>query len=140
MLVKFNPIGPLLTRSPFFEDFFNTDLKGRNGIFAPDVDIRESEKEFVVQAELPGLDKKDFSLKLENNILTLSGEKKYENEDKREGGYRLERRYGAFKRSFRLTDSVDASKIKADYRNGVLTINVPKAAKAKAKEVEISVK
>jgi len=140
MLVKFNPIRSLVRDDRFFDDFFNTDFSPVERGFDPEIDVKENEKEFVIQAELAGLDKKDFSVKVENNMLTISGEKKQENEAKDDSFYRVERRYGAFKRSFRLTDSVAAEKIKADYRNGILTVTIPKVEKAKPKEIAVDVK
>ncbi len=139
MLVEVNPFSTLLNREPLFDDFFkpNFPLAGRG--FEPTIDVLENEKEFVVKAELPGLSKDDFKLTVENNTLTLEGEKKFEGEEEKEDSHRIERSYGAFKRSFRLTDSVDSKKIKADYKNGVLEITIPKAEKAKPKQIEISV-
>lgn len=136
MLVKFNPFGSVLARDPFFDDFFPTPQTS----FDPRIDVKEDEKEFVVRAELPGLSKDDFKLTVENNVLTLEGEKKNEFEEKQDGYFRSERTFGAFRRSFRLTDSVDAKKIKAEYEKGVLNITIPKAEKAKPKLIEVSVK
>ncbi len=135
MLVKFNPLNSAVARDSFFGDFFPTVEKA----FEPKVDIRENDKEFVVSAELPGLNKEDFKLTVENNVLILEGEKKVEHEETEEGYYQNERFSGAFKRSFRLTDSVNSKKIDADFKNGVLTITIPKAEKAKPKEIEIKI-
>ncbi len=136
MLVKFNPFGSVVARDPFFDDFFPTTQTS----FDPRIDVKEDEKEFVVRAELPGLSKDDFKLTVENNVLTLEGEKKNEFEEKQDGYFRSERTFGAFRRSFRLTDSVDPKKIKAEYEQGVLNITIPKAEKAKPKLIEVSVK
>jgi HSP20 family protein len=138
MLVKWQPINSLLNRDSFFDEFFNNaPVRHRN--FEPRIDVKETEKSFVINAELPGLSKDDFKLTVENNVLTLSGEKKSVHEEKREGFYRSERSYGAFQRSFRLTDSVDSKKIKADYNDGILTVEIPKSAKAKPQEIEVKV-
>ncbi len=136
MLVKFNPFGSAVARDLFFDDFFPVAQTS----FEPRIDVKENEKEFVVRAELPGLSKDDFKLSVENNVLTLEGEKKNEFEEKQDGYFRRERTFGAFRRSFRLTDSVDAKKIKAQYEQGVLNITIPKAEKAKPKLIEVSVK
>ncbi|MFQ5650805.1 MAG: Hsp20/alpha crystallin family protein [bacterium] len=140
MLVKVNPFRSLLNHDTLFDDFFTVDYPAVARSFEPRIDVRETEKEFVVTAELPGLNKDDFKLTIEDNILTLEGEKKFEREEKKDNYYRAERSYGAFKRAFRLTDSVDSKKIKADYTNGVLEITLPKAAKVKPKEIAINVK
>ncbi len=140
MLVKFNPFGSLVERDRFFDDCFTGNLSPAHNTFVPKIDVEENEKEFVIHAELPGLDKKDFSLKIEDNVLTLAGEKKSERKQEEDSSYQIGRSYGSFSRSFRLTDSVDAKKISADYDKGVLVITIPKAEKAKPKEIAISVK
>lgn len=139
MLVKWQPFGSILNRDSFFEDFFNTNLPTRRASFEPNIEVRETEKSYEINAELPGLSKDDFKLAVENDHLTLEGEKKYEREQKDEGYYRSERSYGAFKRVFRLTDSVDKKNIKADFKGGVLTITVPKSKEAKPKTIEVNV-
>lgn len=139
MLVKWNPFGSLLDTDSIFDDFINRSFAVRTGTFEPSFDIKESKKEYVINAELPGLNKDDFKLTLENDILSLEGEKKYEHEDKDDGDYRSERSHGSFKRSFRLTNEVDKNKIKADYKNGVLSITIPKAKVAQPKAIEINV-
>lgn len=140
MLVKYSPFGSLLNRDFFLDDFFSPSLPAVRDDFEPRIDVQENEKEYVISAELPGLSKDDFSVKLEDNLLTLSGEKKFEREEKDEASYRVERRYGDFKRSFRLTDAVDSKKISAEYKNGVLEVKIPKAEKAKAKEIAVNIK
>ncbi len=136
MLVKVNPFNSLLNRD-WLDDFYAVDSPAYSQSFAPRVDIIENSDEFIVSAELPGLKKDDFKLTVEDNILTLEGEKKFEREQKEDGYFRSERRYGAFKRSFRLNQTVDSTKISADYNNGVLEIHVPKAEKAKPKQIDI---
>ncbi len=106
----------------------------------PAVDVREDSDAISVQAELPGLSPEDVHVKLENGVLTLSGEKHVQQE-KGEGDYRVvERQYGKFLRSFTLPDSVDADEIDAAYSHGVLTVTLPKLAKAKPRSVEVKVK
>ncbi len=105
----------------------------------PAVDVREDSDAISVQAELPGLNPEDVQVKLENGVLTLSGEKQAQQEQGA-GDYRfIERQYGKFLRSFTLPDSVDADKIDAAYSHGVLTVTLPKLAKAKPRSVEVKV-
>ena len=139
MLVKWNPVGALLNHSSLLDDFFNTDFPVRSRGFDPVIDVKENEKNFEINAELPGLSKDDFKLTIEDNSLTLEGEKKVAKEENSDNTYRSERNYGAFKRVFRLTDSVDSKKIAADYTNGILSITVPKTEKAKPKQIEVKV-
>lgn len=106
--------------------------------WAPNVDIFENENELLVKAELPGIDPKNVELNVENNVLTISGERKLEFEDKRENYHRVERAYGTFSRSFSLPRLIDENKIEADYKDGVLTVHVPKHERAKPKQIRIS--
>ncbi len=146
-LVRWRPSRDLLNiNSDFdrlFSDFFGNSLgrryNGSERTIYPSIDLSESDKEFVVKAELPGVDKDNVKISLQENILTLHGEKNQEIEEKNEN-YRLnERVYGVFERSIRLPNSVDAKKIKAKFKDGILSINLPKSAEAKLKEIPISV-
>ena len=139
MLVKWQPFGTLLSHDSFLEDFFNESFPVRTATFEPKIDVKETDKNFEINAELPGLNKDDFKLTVEDDLLTLVGEKKYEHEDKDGDYYRSERSYGAFKRYFRLTNAVDRKKISADYKNGILKVILPKAKEAKPKEIEINI-
>lgn len=107
--------------------------------WTPAVDITEDNDSFVVTADLPGLTKKDISINIKENMLTISGERKSEIKDEKRNYCRTERRYGTFKRSFQLTDQVLADKITATFKDGVLTVDVPKAEEVKPKEIEIKV-
>ncbi|MCJ7800807.1 MAG: Hsp20/alpha crystallin family protein [Candidatus Marinimicrobia bacterium] len=107
--------------------------------WTPAVDITEDNDSFVVTADLPGLTKKDISINIKENMLTISGERKSEIKDEKRNYCRTERRYGAFKRSFQLTDQVLADKITATFKDGVLTVDVTKAEEVKPKEIEIKV-
>ena len=107
------------------------------GAWAPRVDIAETNGELKVVAELPGMKRNDVSVRIENNVLTLKGEKKQEEEKKGTNYYRIERRYGTFTRSFALPNTVDTNKVKAAFKDGVLTITLPKTEEAKGKEVSI---
>jgi HSP20 family protein len=106
--------------------------------WSPAVDIYETEGEIVVKAELPGLDRKAITLHLENNVLTLRGERKFQKETKEENYHRIERSYGNFSRSFSIPATVDEEKIRADYKDGVLMIFLPKKEQAKPKQIRIA--
>lgn len=127
----------------FFNEFQNFGLRPFSGFepalgaFSPSIDVGETDAEIKVVAELPGLDEKDVEVSLVNNVLTISGEKKSENENKGDNYTHVERSYGAFKRSFRLPAEVEADQVDATYKNGVLTITLPKSAVALAKKIEV---
>ncbi|MBX7144698.1 MAG: Hsp20/alpha crystallin family protein [Oligoflexia bacterium] len=130
-----------------FEDFFRGfevepfKAEAGWGSFTPRVNMSETEKEYVVEAELPGLDEKDIELSLTNDILTIRGHKKQEHERK-EGENRIffERSYGSFERSIPLTCEVDQDKIDASFRKGVLTVKLPKSAQAQRQSKKITVR
>jgi HSP20 family protein len=109
------------------------------GSWAPAVDIYEHEGNIVLKAELPGVDAKDVGIHVENNVLTIRGERKFDNEVKREQFHRIERSYGSFTRSFTLPNVVDTEKIKAEHRDGVLRVTLPQREEAKPKQIAISV-
>jgi HSP20 family protein len=107
--------------------------------WAPAVDIFENEHELVVKADLPDVDPKALDIRVENNLLTIRGERKFEKKSS-EGNYlRVERSYGAFARSFSLANTVNSEAIKADYQNGVLTLSIPKREEAKPKQIKVTV-
>jgi HSP20 family protein len=103
----------------------------------PAVDVFEDKEAVRIVAELPGVSPEDVKLSLENNLLTIRGEKKQEAEERNERVYRYERSYGSFERAFMLPTTVDGEKIAADYRNGVLTVTVPKAERARPREIPV---
>ena len=107
--------------------------------WAPAVDIFETEHELVIKADLPEVDPKDLDIHVENNILTIRGERKFEKNVKEENYLRVERAYGSFTRSFSLASTVNSEAIKADYRNGVLTLSIPKREEAKPKQIKVDV-
>jgi HSP20 family protein len=109
------------------------------GSWAPAVDIYEQGNDIVLKAELPGVDPKDVDIRLENNVLTLRGQRKFENEVKKENYHRVERSYGSFSRSFTLPSVVDQAHIKAEVKDGILKLVLPKREEAKPKQIEISV-
>lgn len=107
--------------------------------WAPAVDIFENEHELVVKADLPDVDPKDLDIRVENNLLTIRGERKFEKKSN-EGNYlRVERSYGSFARSFSLANTVNSEAIKADYQNGVLSLSIPKREEAKPKQIKVTV-
>ena len=107
--------------------------------WAPAVDIFETEHELVVKADLPDVNPQDLDIRVENNILTIRGERKFENKVSEENYLRVERAYGSFSRSFSLANSVKSDAIKADYQNGVLTLSIPKREEAKPKQIKVNV-
>jgi HSP20 family protein len=107
--------------------------------WAPAVDIYETEHELVVKADLPDVNPQELDIRVENNILTIRGERKFENKVREENYLRVERAYGSFSRSFSLANSVKSDAIKADYQNGVLTLSIPKREEAKPKQIKVNV-
>ncbi len=107
--------------------------------WAPAVDIYETEHELVVKADLPEVDPKELDIRVENNLLTIRGERKFEKKVNEDNYLRVERAYGSFSRSFSLANTVNAEAIKADYQNGVLTLTIPKREEAKPKQIKVSV-
>jgi HSP20 family protein len=130
--------------SRLFDEFFNdfpftsSVVEGKEN-WIPSVDILEKEGNIVLRAELPGMNEKEIELKVEGDTLILKGERKMESEDKKSNYHRIERSYGSFTRSFRLPDTVDSEKIDADYKNGVLTITLPKKPEVKPREIPVKV-
>ena len=123
----------------FSDSFDRTGEEGSLTAWAPAVDIYETEHELVVKADLPDIDPKDLDIRVENNILTIRGERKFENKVNEENYLRVERSYGSFSRSFQLANSVNSDAIKADYQNGVLTLSIPKREEAKPKQIKVNV-
>jgi len=107
--------------------------------FAPPVDVYEDEHNVVLKVEVPGIDEKDIDVRVENNVLTVHGERKVEKEEKEENFRRIERQYGSFTRTFTLPSTVDAERIQADYDKGILKIVLPKKAEAKPKSIKVNV-
>jgi len=128
----------------FFSDVgrFPSSVFGedRFSAFSPKIDFSEDESALAVVAELPGMEEKDIQVSLQEDMLTIKGEKKYEQEKKEKEFHRLERSFGSFQRSVRVPKEIDANKIKASFKNGVLTITLPKSAKAKESARRIEVK
>jgi len=141
-LVRWNPIGTLagMEIDRLQQMFANLETEAFNQAWVPAVDIYETDAhEVVIKAELPDVRKEDIGVTFENNVLTLTGERKQETAGRREQFQRVERRFGSFSRSFTLPASVDAGNISAAYKDGVLTIRLPRREEAKPKQINVNV-
>ncbi len=107
--------------------------------WSPLVDITEDEKEYLVKAEIPDMKKEEIKLNVHDDVLTISGERKYEKEEKGKKYHRIERAYGSFVRSFTLPEDADGTKISAEYKDGVLKVHLPKSEKAKPKAIDVKI-
>jgi len=135
-LVRWDPFNELMNLQRRFGNGIDQN-EATHGNWAPAVDIFEQGDDLVIRAEIPGVDKEDIDIDVENNTLTIRGERKRDEAFKRDNAYRMERIYGSFARSFTLPRTVDASGITAGYKNGVLELMLPKAEEAKPKKIEI---
>jgi len=138
----FDDFGGGLWRSPFPRSFFDVAPLGRGEATwaaVPAVDVSETDKGYEIKAELPGMEEKNIEVQLANDVLTIKGEKQEEKEEKQKDYYMRERSFGSFQRSFQVPDGVDTNKIEATFKNGVLTLNLPKSAEAQkaAKKIEV---
>jgi len=139
-LVRWNPINELASLEIDRLDRMFSDLYAERGRWVPAVDIYETDThEVVIKAELPDVKKEDIQVTFENGVLTLTGQRKREENVAREHFQRVERRHGSFTRSFTLPDSVDASQIAAAYKDGVLTIRLPRREEAKPRQISVNV-
>jgi len=143
-IIRWDPFRDMSTlrekMNRLFEDAFTGRAEDKeivSSAWAPAVDIYENENELVLTAEIPGIDEKDIEIKIEDNTLTLKGERKFEKETKEENYHRIERSYGSFFRAFTLPHSVDTDKVQAVHENGVLKITMPKRQELKPKTVHI---
>ena len=145
MLVRWNPWNEVGRLQRDMNDLFYNRLNGPEGDtelsggWRPEVDIFEDPERFLLSAELPGLEPDDVDIKVEDHTLTLSGERKLEFEDRKESYHRIERTYGKFSRTFSLPESVDAEKILAEYKNGLLKVSIPKKPQVLPKKISIKV-
>lgn len=144
-IIKHNPIREMVGLSDRLNRMFE-EMSGFNveneitGSWAPAVDVYESENAIEIKADLPGMTEKDIDVTVENNTLSIKGERKIENEEKRESYHRIERQYGSFYRSFQLPNIVDVTRINASFRNGILELALPKREETKPKRISINVK
>ena len=145
-----DPFGMLRSELDRLFDSFMGGLPTFHSMFAssgtqgfalmPSLDVKETDKEIVIEAELPGLDEKDVSLTMQNGVLTVQGEKNLEHEEEKENYHVMERRYGSFRRSLRIPDTVDEAKIEARFDKGVLKVTLPKRAEAVSEQRRIEIK
>ncbi|KPK63356.1 hypothetical protein AMJ83_07230 [candidate division WOR_3 bacterium SM23_42] len=123
-----------------FETFFGTQPQGMDDFWRPAIDIEENNGNLMVRAEIPGMTKEDIKVSVQEDLLTISGERKQENETKDKTYHRIERCYGKFRRMIRLPAQVDADKVKASYKDGVLNVTLPKPESLKPKHIDVEIK
>ncbi len=141
-LMRYDPFADFPTGLRLFQDTVSRLLSEppTSRPWAPPVDILETDNELIVKADLPDVSLRDIDIQVENGTLTLKGERKFEKTEGEAGGYhRIERSYGSFVRCFSLPESVDAEKVKADYKQGVLTVTLPKKELAKPRTIKVEV-
>jgi len=147
-LIRWEPVRELNTiqseMNRLFNTFFDSPTANGNSGFGtrrwiPAMDLVEVDDEYVLRADLPGLTEEDVNIELQDNVLTVSGERKFAHEDRKEGYYRIERSSGSFTRSLTLPEGIDADAIKASFDNGVLEISIPKPEERKPRRVAITV-
>ncbi len=148
-IIQKDPFTGLTSRQDRMNQFFNQVFGGLEGFgfeqpltsanFLPPVDILEDEHNITLQAEIPGVKEEDLNITLENNLLTIAGERKFQDEEKKDNFHRIERRYGKFTRTFTLPAGVDTQNVNATFENGVLNITLPKREEFKPKQVKIGV-
>lgn len=144
-IVRYDPFRDLRTLQDEVNRLFSTNI-GRafgdegiaRGAWNPSVDIYENKDQIVLEAELPGMNREDFDLTVENNVITLRGERRFEKKDDGDNYHRVERSYGSFTRSFTLPQTVSAEGAQAEYRNGVLRVTLPKREEVKTRRIEVA--
>lgn len=143
-IARLEPFRGLSTLQDQFNRLFNETLRTQGDesamtAWAPAVDIYETPNELVVKADLPDVNEKDIDVRVENNLLTIHGERKFEKSVTEENFLRVERAYGSFSRSFSLPNTVNAEAIRAEYKNGVLNVTLPKREESKPRQVKVTV-
>lgn len=123
----------------FLYDWPYRSPENNQAAWMPAVDILENDGNLLLEAHLPGVAEKDIDVKLEGHVLTLTGERKFENEENQKNYHRRESSYGSFSRSFTLPDTVDAEKIKAEYKNGILTVTIPQRPEVRPRSIPVSI-
>lgn len=144
-IVRYDPFRDLRAIQDEVNRLFSTNLSRSfgdeeiaRGAWTPPVDIYENKDHIVLEAELPGMNREDFELTIENNVLTLRGERRFEKKDESDNYHRVERSYGAFSRSFTLPQTISGEGATAEYKNGVLRVTLAKREEVKARRIEIS--
>jgi HSP20 family protein len=145
-LIRWEPVRELNTiqseMNRLFNTFFESPTTGNGGSFRrwiPAMDLVETENDFVLKADLPGLSEDEVNIEVEDNVLTISGERKSEREERKDGFYRVERSFGSFRRSLTLPEGVDADAVSASFERGVLEVHVPKPEEHKPRKVAIAI-
>jgi HSP20 family protein len=147
-MMRWNPFKEIEDMEKRLSSFFGRVPVAANGDkkeaitvaeWSPLVDISEDDKEYLIKAEIPEMKKEDIKLNVHDDVLTITGERKYEKEEKNKKYHRVERAYGSFIRSFTLPEDADGSKVAAEYKDGVLKVHLPKSEKAKPKAIEVKV-
>jgi len=133
-----NPLIQARFFEPFFGRFNFLEDETKSGVWAPPVDVAEEKDKIIVRVEVPGMNESDLKVSFEDGLLTVSGERQFERKDDR-NYHRIERTYGSFTRTFSLPRTVDANSIGANYRDGILEIEIPKLEEAKPKQIQINV-
>ncbi|HEV7376031.1 MAG TPA: Hsp20/alpha crystallin family protein [Pyrinomonadaceae bacterium] len=144
-IVRYDPFRDLRSLQDEVNRLFSTNLSRTfddegmaRGAWNPSVDIYENKDQIVLEAELPGMKREDFDLSIENNVITLRGERRFEKQDEGDNFHRVERSYGSFARSFTLPQTVQTDEVTAEYRNGVLRVKMPKREEVKARRIEVA--
>ena len=144
-IIRWRPLGEVDSfrreMDRMFDNFFGsgTDVDNFSSAWQPSVDIKETKDDFVLMAEVPGMSKNDIKINISENTLTIKGEKKEEKKEADHNFHRVERKYGSFQRSFTLPTQIQGDKVKASYKDGVLSITMPKKEEVKPKEIPITV-
>jgi HSP20 family protein len=142
-ILRWDPFREVLARQNRLNAFFQSQAHGENRLtsaaFAPPVDVYEDEHKIVLKLEVPGLKAEDLDIQLENNTLTVKGERKFETEEKKENFHRVERRYGSFYRAFTVPNTVNQDGVKASYDAGVLRVELAKREETKPKQIKVQV-
>jgi HSP20 family protein len=141
-ITRWDPFRDIMTMQDRMNRLFQDYSRGEEAIgtnFVPPVDVYEDQNGLTLKLEVPGIDEKDLDVHVENNVLTIHGERKFEKEEKEENFQRIERRYGSFTRSFTLPSTVDTDSVRADYDKGVLKVHLNKRAEAKPKQIKVNV-
>ncbi|MBF0126076.1 MAG: Hsp20/alpha crystallin family protein [Magnetococcales bacterium] len=141
-LISYDPFRSFRSLQGEINRLFERDLDESNGMMTQwplRVDIRDDEQQIVIRADIPGMEQKDINVQVDNGRLTLSGERKFEDESKRDQYHRVERAYGRFSRTFQLPNTTDTTGILASYKNGVLEVVLPKRAEAKPRAIQVQV-
>jgi HSP20 family protein len=146
-LTKWDPFKDLVTLQDRMNRLFDESVRNvrpgdealSSAIWSPAVDIYETEDQVVVKAELPEVNQKEIDVQIENNTLTIRGERKFNKETKKENFHRIERAYGSFSRSFTLPSTIDQEAIHADYKDGILKISMPKREETKPKQIKVAI-